>query len=104
MHPTIDLPAERLRDFCGRWRIRELALFGSALGADFHEESDIDLLVTFASDAQWSLLDQVRMERELADLVGRPVDLLSRQAVERSANPLRRQEILTSAETVYVAR
>ena len=93
-----------LAEFCRRWKIAELAVFGSALREDFRPESDIDLLVTFRPDADWGLLDQVTMEEELSSLVGRKVDLVSRRAVERSANWIRRRAILDSAQLIHVAR
>lgn len=92
-----------LDQFCRRWAISQLALFGSILREDFGPDSDIDVLVTFAPEAEWGLLDHIQMEMELADLLGRPVDLLSRRAVERSHNPLRRREILESAQVVFDA-
>jgi len=94
---------EDLAVFCQKWAIEELALFGSALRADFGPQSDIDVLVTFRDDAAWSLLDHIQMEAELAELLGREVDLITRKAVERSHNPLRRREILNSARTFYPA-
>lgn len=104
MKKNIPIPSTAvLAPFCHRWKIRELALFGSALGDDFRPESDLDFLVTFSADAQWSLFDHVRMEAELAELAGRPVDLVTRQAVEDSTNAIRRQAILSSAETIYAA-
>ena len=99
--PKIDLPREQLADFCRRWGIRELALFGSVLRDDFRQDSDLDVLVTFASGTDWSLLDHVRMEQELAGMLGHPIDLVSKRAVEQSHNWLRRREILNSAEVVY---
>ena len=51
----IDLVA--ISDLCRRWRVTELSLFGSVLRDDFRPDSDIDVLVTFATDAPWSLLD-----------------------------------------------
>jgi predicted nucleotidyltransferase len=90
--------------FCRRWKVRELAVFGSALREDFGPDSDVDLLVTFEPDANWGLLEQTTMESELAALLGRKVDLVSRRAVEQSTNWIRRQAILDSAETVHVAR
>lgn len=92
-----------LRAFCSKWKVRELSLFGSALRDDFGPQSDIDFLVTFAPEAQWSLLDHIRMEEELSLLLGRRIDLVSRQALERSANFIRRREILSSAKVVYAA-
>ncbi|MFO0840126.1 MAG: nucleotidyltransferase family protein [Phycisphaerae bacterium] len=96
-------PREQIASFCRRWAIRELAVFGSALRVDFGPESDIDVLVTFLPEAAWSLLDAVQMQNELSRLLGRSVDLVSRRAVEASANPIRRREILATAETVYAA-
>lgn len=93
-----------LAAFCQRWQIAELSLFGSALRADFRDDSDIDLLATFAPDARWSLIDHIAMERELAELLGRKVDLLTRRSVERSDNWIRRRSILESAESVYESR
>ena len=101
---NIDLPQRQIADFCRRWRITEFALFGSVLRDDFGSDSDLDVLVTFASEADWGLLDHLRMEQELSALLSRKVDLLSKRAVERSHNPLLRQETLNSAEVVYVAR
>lgn len=92
---------EQLDQFCRRWAIAELSLFGSALREDFGPESDLDILVTFLPEARWSLLDHVQMETELAELLGRDVDLITRRAVERSGNPLRRREILETAQVVY---
>ena len=96
-------PRDRIEEFCRRWKIAELSLFGSALREDFRPESDIDLLVRFAPDADWSLLDRARMERELVELLGREVDLVSRTAVEASPNWIRRNEILSTAKTLYAA-
>jgi predicted nucleotidyltransferase len=97
----IEIPDEALAEFCRRWKITELALFGSALRKDFRSDSDLDFLVTFAPDAEWSLFDHFHMENELVKLFGREVDLVSRQALEESPNWIRRQAILESAETLY---
>jgi len=99
----IQIPEEKIADFCRRWKIREFALFGSVLRDDFGPDSDVDVLVTFAEDARWSLFDIVRMEDELKELLGREVDLSERRAVEQSDNYIRRRRILGSARTVYVA-
>ena len=98
-----DLPMDSLRAFCKRWKVKELALFGSALRDDFGPESDIDLLVTFEPEAHWSLFDHVRMQEELEAMIGRDVDLVSRWAIERSPNRIRRKAILSSAKTLHAA-
>lgn len=97
----LDLPLDRLGDFCRRWKITEMALFGSALRGDQRPDSDIDLLVTFGPDAEWSLFDHLHMEEELEALLGRKVDLVSRRAIERSDNWIRRGAILDFARTIY---
>ncbi len=101
---NINLPRDEIVEFCQRWQIGEFALFGSVLRDDFGPESDLDILITFAPGADWSLLDHVQMEQELAELLGRKVDLFTRRAVEKSHNRLRREEILNTAEVVYVSR
>jgi uncharacterized protein len=97
------IPMEQIVKFCRRWKIQELALFGSALRDDFDATSDVDILVDFADDAQWSLLDHVQMERELGSLLAREIDLISKRAVEQSQNWIRRKEILGSAQVLFSA-
>ena len=104
MRREILVPRHWLEDFCRTWKIVELSVFGSALRDDFRPDSDLDLLVSFAPDAGWSLLDHVAMEEELSSALKRRVDLISRRAVERSSNWIRRQAILESAEPYFVAR
>lgn len=99
----LGLDEDRLDDFCRRWKIRELALFGSGVRDKLRPDSDLDFLVTFEPDAEWSLLDHVRMQDELADMLHRDVDLVSRRGIERSANWIRREAILSEAQPVYAA-
>lgn len=103
MNDRIAVSEERLAEYCRRWMITELSLFGSVLRDDFGPNSDIDLLVRFDAKAGHTLFDLVRMESELKDLLGRDVDLVERAAIERSRNPLRRREILDSAQLLYAA-
>jgi uncharacterized protein len=69
---------------------------------DFHADSDIDFLVAFAPTANWGLLDHAQMQEELEVLLGRPVDLISKRAIERSSNWIRRQAILSTAQPIYM--
>ena len=101
MKPQVPLSQMELADFCKRWQIAELALFGSVLRDDFGPESDIDVLVTFHPEAKHGLMDLIDMEEELGRLLRRKVDLVSRRSVERSRNYIRRRAILESAETLY---
>lgn len=99
--PQLDLPMDDIRSFCQKWQITELALFGSVLREDFRSDSDVDMLVRFVPRAPWTLLDLINMENELADLIGRDVDLVEKRAIEKSDNWVRRSEILSTAQTIY---
>ena len=101
MNARIDIPSDRIADFCRRWQITRLALFGSILRDDFGPDSDIDVLVKFDETAHPTLFDMSRMEAELKAILGREVDLVSQRGIERSRNFLRRKAILESAEPVY---
>ena len=100
--PPIDLPNEALAEYCRRWRIIKLEVFGSVLRDDFGPDSDIDFLVTFDPAIRLSLFDLVDAQDELAALIGRPVDLVEREPIERSRNWMRRRMILGSTKTIYV--
>ncbi|HEX3069555.1 MAG TPA: nucleotidyltransferase family protein [Thermoanaerobaculia bacterium] len=97
---AIDYDKEKLRDFCRKWKITEFSLFGSVVRDDFGPESDVDVMVRFAEDGDWSLFDIVHMENDLSEIFGRPVDLCEREAIEASRNPYRRESILSGAMVV----
>lgn len=97
---AIPIDRDHLSDFCQRWRITELALFGSVLRDDFRSDSDVDILVTFAPDAPWSLWDLSRMRLELEEMFGREVDLVEKKGLR---NPFRRQAILEGQRVIYAA-
>jgi hypothetical protein len=99
----LEFSQHKIADYCRRWKITEFALFGSALKDDFSPESDIDVLVTFDKDANWTLFDMVDMREELRNIFGRDVDLVSRRGIESSQNYLRRKAILSSAKVIYVS-
>lgn len=101
--PSIELPLKQLAAFCRRWNIAKLEVFGSAVRNDFRPDSDVDFLATFTPGVERSLLDHVEMQNGLRAVVGREVDLVSRQAVEKSRNWIRRRQILDSAEVLYAA-
>lgn len=100
---NIPLPQTQLTEFCQRWKVRELALFGSVLRDDFQPNSDIDILITFAPEAKRGAFVLAQMQEELETIFGRNVDLVSKRAIERSQNPIRRQNILESAQIIYAA-
>lgn len=99
---NIQLPTEAIHSFCTKWHVAELSLFGSALRDDFRCDSDIDLLILSTPDTQWSLFDHVKMQQELANIFQRKVDLVSKRAIEHSHNLIRRKEILSTAQVIYI--
>ena len=100
MSARIPIDRVRIAEFCRKWRIREFALFGSVLRADFRPDSDVDVLVTFEDLAPWTTFDLVQMQNELQPLFGRNVDLVEKRSI---TNPFRRHAILTAKEVVYAA-
>jgi uncharacterized protein len=100
----LEASKDKIRDFCLKWNVAQLALFGSVLRQDFRSSSDIDVLVSFQPAARWSLMAMVEMQDELEKILGRKVDLVERSAIEQSENYIRRRHILASAEPFYVAR
>ncbi|MEL6310374.1 MAG: nucleotidyltransferase domain-containing protein, partial [Chloroflexota bacterium] len=83
--------------------VRELALFGSVLRDDFHNESDIDVLVTFQAEARPTLFTLSDMVDELETIVGRKVDIVTKGSVEQSENYLLKREVLRTARVIYAA-
>lgn len=97
------LPVLKINRFCQKWKIKELWLFGSVLRKDFNPKSDIDFMAQFDTESQMSLLDLIRAEHELSDLLGRPVDLVIKEDVENSDNRIRKEGILNNARRIYAA-
>lgn len=97
---SVEIPEDRIRDFCMRWKLRELALFGSVLGPQFTDASDVDVLVEFRDGVEWSLFDWIVMGDELRAIFGREVDLVAKEGLR---NPYRRDAILESREVIYAA-
>lgn len=99
MIQDLDFPIEEIKMLCQRYRVRELALFGSALRDDFDASSDVDLLVEFESEAQVGFMTLARMQRELSAILHRQVDLVPKGGLK----PRIRQAVLSSAEVLYAA-
>ena len=100
MSIQVDIDEKRIGTFCRKWKVTELALFGSVLRDDFGPGSDIDALVELAPDHGLSLFDWVDMIDELRSIFGREVDLVSKRALR---NPFRRHEILTTRKVIHAA-
>ena len=96
---TLDISPEVISEFCRRYQVRELALFGSMLGANHRPDSDIDLLVSFEPAARVTFLTLAKMQRELEALLGRAVDLIPKDGLK----PVIRNQVLATARVLYAA-
>ncbi|HEY3414016.1 MAG TPA: nucleotidyltransferase family protein [Armatimonadota bacterium] len=99
MLKDLNIPIKKIEDLCRRYKVAELAVFGSAVREDFRADSDIDLLVSFQPDAKIGLIAFIGLQQQLEELLGRRVDLVSK----RGLKPLIRDEVLTSAKVLYAA-
>lgn len=95
----ISIPQKELDEFCSRYQIQRLALFGSVLRKDFSKNSDVDVLVSFDPSARIGLITFSRMQRELSELLQRPVDLIPMDGLK----PVIRDSVLANLEDVYAA-
>jgi predicted nucleotidyltransferase len=93
----LQLPANELAAYCRTNQITYLALFGSAVRGELTAASDVDLLIEFAPTARIGFLALGRMQRELSDLLGYPVDLVLRAGLK----PQIRDEVLRSARVLF---
>jgi uncharacterized protein len=98
MPPNPEKVAQLLADYCLRTGITRLETFGSTARGEAHQGSDVDLLVTFATNPG---LHFFSMEEEMAAILGVPVHLLTRGSVEQMTNPYRRESILAAARVIY---
>jgi hypothetical protein len=98
----VELPIEGIAALARKYGVRRLALFGSALGDEFGPASDLDFLVEFQNDDYGPWMGKMTdLREELARLLNREVDLVSRRGIERSRNWIRRERILGSAKVIY---
>lgn len=95
----IKIPKKELDEFCRLYQVQRLALFGSVIGNNFRAESDVDVLVSFKSDAHVGFITFSRMQRELSELFNRPVDLVPMDGLK----PVIRDSVLANIEEVYAA-
>ena len=99
---NISLDLAAIEAFCQRWNIVELSFFGSVLRADFENDSDIDVLISFAEGETPGLLEKIAYREELEALLGRSVDIVTRSGLSHwTTLPSIRQNILEEAEIVY---
>ncbi len=88
-------PQEAIAEICQRYHVRSLRIFGSVARGTAKESSDVDVLVEFAEPM--SLLDLVRLQRELSEVLGKPVDLVT----EKALSPYIRSQVMSEAQVMY---
>jgi hypothetical protein len=93
----IEIPENLIAEFCRKYYIRRLSLFGSILRDDFGPESDIDFLVEFEPGKVPGLLRMAGLEIELSSIIGRKVDLRTPAELSRYF----REEVLKDARVQY---
>jgi len=96
---NISFTSAEIAKFCEQHQIRRLAFFGSVLRDDFGPASDVDILVEFDPQAQVGLMAFARMQRELSELLQRPIDLVTPDGLK----PLIKRSVLDSAKVIYAA-
>lgn len=102
-NPGFAYPKKELADFCQRWKVAEVALFGAVLRDDFRPDSCVEVLVTFAAGERWSHFDLINMQNELEQIFEHKLELVERSALEKSVNSIRRKNILSNTEVIYPA-
>lgn len=95
----IRIPKQELAEFCRRYNVQKLALFGSVIGDNFRAESDVDILVSFQPTAHVGFITFSRMQRELSGMFNRSVDLVPMDGLK----PVIRESVLSDIEEVYAA-
>jgi len=95
---SIDLPLDRIAEICRRYRVTELAVFGSAVRDDFGPDSDVDFLYVLSEDSTlgWEIVD---LRDELQEAVGRDVDIVPKNYLHWVI----RDRVLAEAEVIYAA-
>ncbi len=91
------LKKSKIESFCKTRHIAYLALFGSVLTSNFTKKSDVDVLIKFKKNYTPHLLGLIKMESELSDIIGFPVDLKT----PNDLSPYFREDVVTKAKTIY---
>jgi predicted nucleotidyltransferase len=96
----ISLNYDDIVNICRKYYIIELSIFGSSIRNDFNENSDIDILVSFAKNSSINLFDIMNIEHEFAELLKRKIDIIEKESLR---NPIRKNQILSTREIIYAA-
>ena len=96
---NLRIPRRKLRTFCQRYQVRRLALFSSVARGEARPNSGVDFLITLQPGIQVGFLTIGRMQRELAEMFHRPVDLVPQDGLK----PVIRESVLAEARDIYEA-
>ena len=99
MHLQIKIDKDQVAAFCRKHHIRKLALYGSVLRSDFHDDSDVDVLVEFDPAHIPGLMALAEMEEELSGIIGRKADMRTPEDLSRYF----RDEVVHTALVQYAA-
>ena len=94
----VDINRSQITDFCRKWKIKRMSLFGSVIRDDFRPDSDVDVLIDFASDINWSSYDYFTLLEEIKELFQRRVDIAHEGTIR---NPIKNRCIHEHMETIY---
>jgi len=97
--PKININVEELYEIFKDYAVEELYLFGSILREDFTNESDVDILISFKKNSNYSLFDIMDLREKLELYFKKNVDLIEKDGIR---NPYRRKEILSTARRIYI--
>jgi predicted nucleotidyltransferase len=96
------LPLDKIAETCRKYDVVELSIFGSVLREDFGPESDIDFMAVIRNDDYGPWMSKVQqLENALSELVGREVDVVTKESVLQSENWIRKNHILETAQVIY---
>lgn len=98
---TDALDQQRLRSLCRAHHVQRLELFGSSARDEARPDSDVDLLVVYASDSKTTLWDHWDLEEALSPVFhGKQIDLVSEDALSIHI----KNEVFTSRILLYEER
>jgi predicted nucleotidyltransferase len=97
MSVQIEIPKQKIAEFCRANHIRRMALFGSVLRDDFTPESDVDVLVDFEPGVRVGMITLAGVEINLSQLLGRRAEMHTAKGLD----PHFRDEVLGLAEVQY---
>ncbi|MGH9235613.1 MAG: nucleotidyltransferase family protein [Acidimicrobiales bacterium] len=92
----LEVDVDRIAEICQRYGVARLEVFGSVGRGDERPDSDVDVLYELAPGARlgWEIED---LTDELSEVLGRPVDLVSRRALHERL----REAVLAEARLLY---